>query len=789
MGLASDRKYLIIAQKEYHSILYKLKEENPFLDFSLITPNNFYNRANFSINSDAINYLLKKEKDDYLMIQNKLSLLNKADLNLDKDLKNLFDELNNNSFIEYDPFFNIEIQKEEILLFEEKEDEGLLSFLKRKNLSFKHIDFNFINLKENKNICKPILFSSKLFQYLYIFSDIREKIINHSINPSKISILSNQEDDLFYLKLCSDIFNIDVDLTSFTPLLGIKEVNEFISNSFKEKKFDKSKINNSDLLNIFEKYKLDELKNFSFAYLNLLEIIKEYNIVTKHKDGIKVIQDFNISDDYIYVTNFQYDVFYRNYQNKGIYSEKELSNLGVNPSYVKTKMDAKFKKNYLLHSNIVHLSRIISTSSEKIYDSNFVEEELVDKYIKEDINNKGLYTSKAKEIILSTIKDDSASSSDNIYKSYSNKYKQIPSDIYRKEFNEKNKISATMLKNYFSCHYKYYIENLVSLPGYSYNLASLFGVLLHHIFESNYKDFNGLVEEIDFDSIYNEAKKKTIEENNVDDFTKELFALSKRYIEVSYKASLLQKKLNPNIYQNDGEIEYRFNYSLDNSKYIVTGQIDKIVRIKGSENNYYAIIDYKTNSSEYFDYQLVFLGGSLQLPIYYLALENNNLFSNDSFAGFFIHNIFSKKIITANKLELNHYKNKINGLYLRDIDFVRNFDIDATSGEKIKYKNPDGFLKTSSYFDKEGNLSKIEDYTFSDLIDDAKKSIFNLVHGIEKNDFKIEPRAKDNPDLTACKYCEFRDICFRRFDDIVLIKKEIQSKFGTYYNGEVESEE
>ena len=794
MKLSNDIKYVINAKNEYHNLIYSLKDDNPYLDISVISPSLLYEKLNFSISDGAISYLLKKEKDDYLMVKSKLKILNIVDIGKNSELNELYKELSNNGFIEKDELFKIEINQLNVLVLEEKENYELNSFLNRNNIKYNHISLSDLGIKTKQEEFNPLCFDSKLLQFMYIFSSIRKQIIVDKVDPNKISILSSDESDFYYLKLCSDLFNIDVDLISSSPLRSDEEVSMFISNSFENKSFDLSSIKNEYLINIFNKYKLNELNDFSFAYLNLLEIIQEYKINISHKSGIKVINNFNITDDYIYVTNFQFDVFYKNYQNTSSFSEEELFSFGLNPSYTKTSLDSIFKWNYLIYSNIVHLSRISSSSSEKKYDSNYIEEKGINKYQKADFNYNGLYTTSSNEIISSILKDNNACSSDLVYKSYSNKYNKIPLSIYKKEFNENNPANASLLKSYFSCHYKYYIENILKPfnDNPSDNTTAIFGTLLHHIFESTYNDFKGLISEIDFDTIYNNALEETKKSFQIDEYTNTLFNLSKKYIEVSYKAALQHKFYNPNIKQSSDEIEYKFKFNLDKTPYYLKGSIDKIVRVNSSSQHYYVIIDNKTSQYDTFDYQLVPFGGSLQLPIYYLALENNPTFSKLLFAGFFIDFIFSKKIIKKDILELKNYYSRLTGLYLYSIDFVNSFDVNSLSSKKDKIigKNTsDNYIDVRNSFSGNDSITKDTFYTFTDLINDSKKAIIESINNIQNNDFSIAPVTKDNPDYAPCKYCLYKNICYRRFDDIVVLKEKIKKKFGTSDDSSNEEEE
>ena len=177
MELSNDIKYLIIAKNEYHNLIYSLKDDNPYLDISVISPSLLYKKLNFSISDGAIPYLLKKEKDDYLMIKSKLKILNIADLSKNTELNELFKELSNNGFIEKDELFKIEINQLNVLVLEEKENYELNSFLNRNDIKYNHISLSDIGIKAKKEDFNPLCFDSKLLQFMYIFSSIRKQII------------------------------------------------------------------------------------------------------------------------------------------------------------------------------------------------------------------------------------------------------------------------------------------------------------------------------------------------------------------------------------------------------------------------------------------------------------------------------------------------------------------------------------------------------------------------------------------------------------------------------------
>jgi ATP-dependent helicase/DNAse subunit B len=62
------------------------------------------------------------------------------------------------------------------------------------------------------------------------------------------------------------------------------------------------------------------------------------------------------------------------------------------------------------------------------------------------------------------------------------------------------------------------------------------------------------------------------------------------------------------------------------------------------------------------------------------------------------------------------------------------------------------------------------------LIDIVTKNIDLGIDLINEAKFDINPKRIDN-DLLGCKYCEFRDICFRKEEDIVDLEKQDYKEF------------
>jgi ATP-dependent helicase/DNAse subunit B len=221
-------------------------------------------------------------------------------------------------------------------------------------------------------------------------------------------------------------------------------------------------------------------------------------------------------DSLIYVTNFEHDVFYKTYDDTNIYTDAKLSLLGVNPSYVLTKLDRRKKLNYLSYLNISLASRVKLHLDEKIYESQFIDEMNWD-IVSKSINDTGSYTSEAKALLSSKIKDDIFSLPDNEYKDFDHSYKTITAEIKKPD-----EYSITSLNSYYTCPFLYYLQNILKLDNNDPDddtYARDFGNFCHHIFENIY------AADFDFEKVFQEARNEFIEsrkKNNIPTTNREL---------------------------------------------------------------------------------------------------------------------------------------------------------------------------------------------------------------------------------------------------------------------------
>jgi len=783
----------IVTDPCYQKLLLQFKDKHPDFDCKLLTKEELIDRLSFSYSSDPIPYLLTKEKYDYSRLKQIVKILRVADASQNEELQALKTDLELKGYLQKDEYGSYELQKKKIYLFEDDEDLELKGLLKRSNLSFEDLHFEDLDFKTKYETQPTIyLFSDKFLQFTFIYSDIRSQIVKNGFKPSDISIILKDSTDYYYVSLLADIFNIKTGLTYSLPLINDEEVKKTVEDYCSTKKFVfPSKIQKGSaieaLKRIVDTYQLDKLPDQQFAFSNLQEILASYSVSFASEQGLvqgRTDIDFD-PNSLIYVTDFQHDVFYSVHDDTNIYSDQELVKVGANPSYALTRLDRRKKLNYIKYMNISSLSRVKLHLSDKIYDSQFLEE-MKWKAENKSINEEGLYTNAAIKLLSSKIKDDFFEKKTADYKDYDHSYQLITSRIpFPKEF------SVTAFNDYFKCPFYYYLNKVLKLEQddpFDDTYLRDFGSFCHFIFENIYSPT------FDFDIRFKEAKQDFIDQRkkqNIETGNKELAFLDFSYFWLSHYTAIARMQftsLDKVKEAYERPVTFSLTSSVSKRNYHLKGRIDKLVFTPGcKDRQYYTILDYKTGS-ETFNIKEVFLGGSLQLPLYAYALtqdENAKEIAGYEPTGFGIQHIIQKTPVkdtnktVSDKAFLSVLKTT--GVTYLSMDYLSFFDKSAlkSNGKDISARGGQ-YLRTSvGYGDKDSvlcpKLSKF--YSYQYLMDDALKASSLVLDHIYDQDFSIAPlimKAQEDP---FCSNCSYRDICYRNKDDIKNVQSQVQLHF------------
>lgn len=780
-------KVLLVADRAYHPLLFRYKNENPVQDIKIISKDDLIRKLSFAYEKDPIPFLLK-EKFSYSNAKKILSLLQIADYEKNDELNSLHEKLLANGYLAKDPYGEREVRLHSVVLFESEADCELMEFLKRKNIPFSHCHFSDFGAKEIHNEEHPpriLSYPNKIYQCVSILSEIRKRLVEQPDSAKDIVILISDDRDCFYLNFVSSLFKIPLIYLSSTKLITKQVIRDKVRSIHKSKSFlFEEEETNPDLLHLkelVETYGLTDLP-FDAGYSNLLEILDDQIDRKLVGDrGVLVSNKirFDPSKEY-FVTNFQYDVFYRVFSDKNVFSDAELQKISANTSYQKTEIDRILKANFIRYGNIAMLSRVRQHLKDKIYDSPLMKDFKWDPkkdVIRVDNDLEGVYTKEAfvfanalnydRQLVNSPVGD---------YRSYDPSVVSISQSF----LTDKHNWSVTDLESYILCPYAYLMKKVLPLKDDDYH-ARWFGTFAHCLFERIYED------DYDFE---NEYQKALVKYENAAKSDGQVFGSTEKAWLTIAKPWLLEIVEAVRDGKPEGFIaeaaEEEVTFTLDSAngaEYLFSGKVDKIIRTDGaSGKSYYSIIDYKTGK-EQFDARQVFLGRSAQLPLYQYALEgeagkNVSILDGAKFMGFGIQTVYMSSLhtlfdkISEHETGAFEKQTRANGLWSNSDDYW------ATMDQSIMTKNGVGknggkrfggggrFDADHDQVEVVGDANLDHVYNFAALIEDAKRSMVATIEKILGREFPIAPtssdlKAKDVSRL-QCAFCGYGDICYVR---------------------------
>ena len=781
--LRPNQKILIVVDKDYYPLILNYKNRNPNLNIKVINRNGLIDKAGYRFSKDPLPHLIKEKgiEIDYSKAKKYLNIIRCLKGRDETPLDYLIEDLED--YVTVDDYGLEELSRYQIYLLEMDEDEEIKSLLSNQNISFNLLHLSDLNLTkydslQNSNI---VHFSNKFSQFSHIFSDIRQKTKDDPNVKEKIKILVKSESDLFYIYTLGKLFGVDIYSIDEVPFLANPNIAKSIKKIFENKSFELEEDGEDfELLkSLIKQYGLDEIDDFDYAYSNLLEILSSQKEYIQHGDkGVVVMTTFTFNpDDIIYVTNFEYGCFYKEYSDNNVLSDSELRDLHLTTSYNKTALDERKKRNFLMYNNVVLLSRVKQHQSDSIYNSHFVDDDIKKRIITRDkideINVDGEFTDEMVNLLNAHQYDQHYFyKTIDGYRDYDHSYKGIKAN----QLMEKDKWSVTNLEKYYDCPFKYLMDTLIPLPSDLHHAYR--GTFIHSIFENMMHDV------FDFDSSFEKAKKEYIEKmkKNNEEFSnkEEMWLEMYRYWLINMIPSVRSIKDHMNYVLLGRDYELPISFEIEGYKF--TGYIDKIVCTENGTDRYYTIVDYKTGKETYDDMSLA-VGKSIQLPLYYYALrdfpKNSKYVEDCIFGGFLIQHIYFKSIKDAYVddtvfSESNFLKkSRYSGVSFDNERYASSFDdtVYTAKGEyditKGKYLN--GKLTFNKPDDDSTLLSKpplgLERFNLNDTVELAKRAAVRIIKKIINNEFEIAPSGKDissklKLDSLKCSFCGHRDICY-----------------------------
>ena len=776
MNLINDiqENTIIICNNSYKKYILKMMSKNHiFLNVKFYSKKEFFKEYLFNYNEKTLVFLTQKYNLKIDIAKMYLDNLFYIDVNKKYNspklqyLVNLKKELDDNNLLEYNYDFRKILKDYTILVigypYLENYELNILKKLNSKiinnNLDYKiNKVYEFETIEEEINfVCKKIC-----------------ELLNNDIDINKIKLMGVNDEYYNDLIRIFSFYNIPIDIPTNNNLY-----NNIITKQFLEHfddgldvAIDNIKQLNSDIvnkiINICNKYSFIDDKN-SIKELLISDFkntkIDNFNL----KNYIEIIDlESPIDDEYIFLMNFNTGnipkaVKDENYITDNIKNEiNELSVVEIN----------KLNKEYIINKikSIKHLNISYKLKSGKgeYYPTSLINE-LKLEVIKEKndilhsfslINDKINFTKKQDNYEkYGNLDDEYFIYKNNLaisYNTYNNEYTKIDKNSLREYLNNKLTLSYSSLNNYNKCAFRYYLANILKLDKYEENFEAFIGSVFHDVLEKCFMNNLDVAEEVN-NYVRESGKLLTI---------KERFFVNKIIDDIKFVIKVLNKqKENTNL----NKTLYEKNIVINKNRDILVefvGFVDKILYQENINNTLVSIIDYKTGFID-IDLKYVPYGLSLQLPIYLYLVKKSNLFNNPKFVGFYLQYILDKDITKDNKktYDEKRWDNlKLMGYSNADIHSLSEFDSSYENSDLVKG------LKVKSNGDFSSYSKVLTDNEIDKLITLTEKNIDESIDKILDADFSISPKKIGYENDLGCKFCKFKDICFRKESDYKILE-------------------
>ena len=741
-----EKSLLIIPDNLKLSVL---KNKNKLFDLKCLTKEEFIKKMTFEYTVEAVDYLI----DNYhYTVENSYQLLNK--LIYLEDKKYSSSKLNAYQKIKKD-LIDKSLIKIDSLFYQGFKDKPVFVY------GYKYIDnffknqltkFNYQLIEESKDsIVNVIEVFHQDNSMDCLFNKVFE-LIDQSVSLNKIKIGNISQQDFYLFKRLADIYKLKISYSNNCVLSDLPIVKNYL------KLLKQHSISESILLlkNVPEEIfnKIITISNNFLKSKNYYQLIKHAFAHTNYKDEVidpilelVNIPDFEIaSDEYLLIYNLSKDSI-DSYQDDDFFTDLEKEELELETSIELNKIE-KNKWIYLLNKT----KNLFVYYVKKEEKDSFVFSDLNIKYIKSVIKNhynknKLLFSLGEKLDEYSKyhiINSDLINLYNNLeinYRSYDNNFQKINQRIISDSLN----LSYTSLNDYYLCQYKYYLKHLLKFNKYEEKFPIIIGNLFHYILEKFY------YENFDFEKEWNNffIDKKLNAKEEV------LLIKLKEEIQYIFKQLNLEKELlniNKVICEEKIKVSIKEDLTFE-------GKIDKIMI---NYPNLISVVDYKTGdiAKKLDDNQY---GLNLQLPCYLYLIKNSKEYSNLEIIGFYYQQLFNKDFNEKKSLEANKsYNLKLQGYTLNDEEKVKKFDSSCENSQIVRG------LKLS----KELKGSLISEEEIASLIELVRNKIIAASDNIFDNNFIINPKhlKKEN---VSCKYCEYKDICYVKNENIVYLDGEV----------------
>lgn len=764
-------KVIVTNEDNKINILEKLTKEKKFNNNKFFSFKELKKKLFFDYDNRAIFFIMKNYKVNIniakIYLEN-IYFLKNVDEKKVRFLMDIKKRLDENELLIYNEKFKKYISNQEVIIY------GVDELLNQEKLILDGINYKVIN-KENKNNEVNIYEAKDINEEVEFVVTQISKLINEGKSVNNIKIIASKEYNK-YLEFYFGLFNIPINIESENSFYSSNIASKFL------KLYDdltieeaivklKDEKNINDLINIINKSVLVEDKTLRKEFI--IEDLKQYKMKNEsYKDAVTIhLLDEEFSDeDYVFLLGFNIGNYPKIYKDEDFFSDKIKSDLGLDTSVERNRIEKKKCVNAIKNIHNLIITYNLYNGEKVCYPSVLIEENDYN-VLKVNIDRCTSYSKLFSSICYAKDLDNLYKYNDeseylsmyqnnlNIsYREFNNKYTKIDKNLLKERLASGFTLSYTSLESFNECGFKYYLSKVMNLDLYLETFKTIIGKIVHHILEIC------LESDIDIDL----EISKFIKDLDFSFGARELFYIHKLSKEIEFLLKYLKEQENYSslkTYLFEKELCVYKEY--DGINVIFKGFIDKVMSTKYNDKEVIAVVDYKTGDKN-IKLDTLDFGLNIQLPIYLYLLKKTNEFKDSIIAGFYIervlNNVFnidknkSLEDLKKENLRLQGYTNS-NETIISLLD--QNY-LDSKMVKGLKFKKDGSFYASSKVLSNE-DMEKLI-ITVDEIIDEAIKKIID-------GEFFINPKVVNGKNV-ACEYCKFKDICFMKKEDEVILGGE-----------------
>ncbi len=769
-----NKTKLIIAPNYIKEKLLREKEQsNELNDLKIITREEFIKNIFFDYNEETILFLMDKYSFRETIAKEIINCMYYVDNKINNtkidNLIDLKEELISNNLLIMNPLYKVFLQDKDIVI----KDYRIDNLFKKTLEEYEYTIESSNNKYEHSTILE---FSTIEEEIDCVFHKIGD-LITSGIDINKIKIINYGERYENVITKLSRFYNVPVDdpgYSIYSTKICIDFLNKFkVSKSFDTAyKYIITKYNsesdmsiNNIILNVCNTYN-KYLDKYSFR--SILELVTNRLLNThvgihlQNEVELLSFKNYNFTDEHIFLIGFNQGELPIIYKNEDYLEDFEKDLIGMENSTIKNKQSKEDVIDFINKTKNLYMSYPLNHLEEKYYPSNLISENNISVIDKEEFDTS--YSNLYSKIKLSRYLDDLIKFGINSnelskyyanykidYSTYNNKFTGIDNDLLLKLLNNKLTLSYSSINTYNKCNFRYYLENILKINKYEESFQQKIGNLFHYLLSICLEDNFDL--DIEWDKYISQYELTSKEKVLLIKLKRELdFIINfvrKLHFDTGLTKHMLEQKIS--IDKSINNIDVRF-----------TGIIDKLMY----KDNLVTLIDYKTGNPD-ISINNVIYGIDMQLPIYWYLVVNSNLIKEPKFVGMYLQKILSpeQKIEEEKTIEEQKEDNlKLVGYSSIDMDRIAVFDPTYEKSIYIRGMkiNKDGRLNA--------NAKILTDEKLNGLVGIIDKKIDENRDDILAGKFSINPKQIGDKNI-GCEYCKYRDICFRKNEDIETLKE------------------